>query len=122
MSVLIDYSKAFDTIHHETLLKKLMKLNFSRKAIKVIMSFITNRQQFVQNEDPSSSRLSVHFRVPQESILGPTIFNTYVSELPDDIKSDSIQYADDLAKFSSLQSQFWDQHSWILKYEVGIVF
>jgi len=62
---------------------------------------ITNRQQFVQNEDRSSSRLPVHFGVPQGSILGPTIFNIYVSELPDCIKSDSIQYADDTTVYRS---------------------
>ena len=38
MSVFIDYSKAFDTIQHETLIKKLANLNFSNSSIKIILS------------------------------------------------------------------------------------
>ena len=44
MSVFIDYSKAFDTIQHETLIKKLAKLNFSNSSIKVMLSYLSNRQ------------------------------------------------------------------------------
>ena len=43
MSVLIDYSKAFDTIQHETLIKELANLNFSNSSIKIILSYLSNR-------------------------------------------------------------------------------
>ena len=39
MSVFIDYSKAFDTIQHETLIKKLAILNFSNSSTKIILSY-----------------------------------------------------------------------------------
>ena len=42
MSVFIDYSKAFDTIQHETLIKA--NLNFSDNSIKIILSYLSNRQ------------------------------------------------------------------------------
>ena len=73
LSVLIDYSKAFDTINHELLLKKLVEFNFSNSTIKILMSYLTNRRQFVQIEDKSSKELPVHFGVPQGSILGPVV-------------------------------------------------
>ena len=95
MSVLIDYSKAFDTINHKTHLEKLVSLNFSNRTIKIIMSYLTNRHQYVQIDDQTSPKSPVHFRVHQGSILGPILFNIYVAELPSCIDSDSIQYADD---------------------------
>ena len=95
ISVLIDYSKAFDTINHKTLLEKLVSLNFSNRTIKIIMSYLTNRDQYVQIDDQTSSKSPVHFGVPQGSILGLILFNIYVAELPSCIDSDSIQYADD---------------------------
>ena len=42
ISVLIDYSKAFDTINHKTLLEKLVSLNVSNRMIKILMSYLTN--------------------------------------------------------------------------------
>ena len=44
MSVFIDYSKAFDTIQHDTLIKILANLNFSNSSIKLIPSYLRNRQ------------------------------------------------------------------------------
>ena len=95
MSVINDFSKAFDTINHKTLLEKLVSLNFSNRTIKIIMSYLTNRHQYVQIDDQTSPKSPVHFGVPQGSILVPNLFNTYVVELPFCIESDSIQYADD---------------------------
>ena len=101
LSVLIDDSKAFDTIDHEILLKKLISMNFSRGAIKILMSYLSNRQQYVQVDCHCSMHLPIYFGVPQGSILGPVIFNLYVAELPNYITSDSIQYVDDTTLYRS---------------------
>ena len=45
MSLFINYSKAFDTIQHETLIKKLENLNFTNSSVKIILSYLSNRQQ-----------------------------------------------------------------------------
>ena len=95
LAVLIDYSKAFDTIDHTILVKKLISLDFDKKSVMIIMNYLTNRRQFVQIEDKASNTLPIHFGVPQGSILGPILFNLYVAELPNHIESESIQYADD---------------------------
>lgn len=94
-AVLIDYSKAFDTIDHRILLQKLAALNFDKSTIKILSSYLANRKQFVQIDDKTSFHFPICFGVPQGSILGPVLFNIYVTELPTNIQSESIQYADD---------------------------
>ena len=74
MSVLIDYSKAFDTIDHQILLKKLVSLNLSNSSIKIIMSYLTSRHQYVQIDDQSSYRLPIYFGVPQGEYIGTSAF------------------------------------------------
>ena len=69
----------------ETLLKKLANLKFSNTSIKIILSYLSNTQQYVQLDDKKS----------QSSIFGPILFNIYISSLPSCLKSNSIQYADD---------------------------
>ena len=95
MSVMIDNSKAFDTIDHEYLIRKLVSLNFSNSSIKIILSYLTNRKQYVQVNDKQSTRLPIYFGVSQGSILGPVLFNIYVAKLSTCIESNSIQHADD---------------------------
>ena len=94
LSVLIDYSKAFDTIDHRILLEKLQNMNFV-KNIKIICSYLIERYQYVQIEDKKSSLLPMFFGVPQGSILGPVLFNLYIAELAGRTYSKTIQYADD---------------------------
>ena len=55
MSVCIDYYKDVATIQHETLIKKLADLNFSNSSIKIILSYLSNRQQYVQLDDKKLS-------------------------------------------------------------------
>ena len=44
MTVFIDYSKAFDTVEYEKFIKKLANLNFGNSSIKIILSYLSNRQ------------------------------------------------------------------------------
>lgn len=95
LSILIDYSKAFDTIDHLNLLLKLRDMNFSSDSLQILSSYLLERRQYVQVEDKTSSLKPMYFGVPQGSILGPVLFNLYVVELSDQVTSSSIQYADD---------------------------
>ena len=75
LGILLGYSKAFDTMDHLTLLERLDKLNFSVQALKLIHSDTSERKQFVQVDDKSSSVKLNNFGVPQGSILGLVLFN-----------------------------------------------
>ena len=95
LSVLIDYSKAFDTIDHYILLEKLQKINFAKYTIKTICSYLIERYQYVQIEDKKSTLLPMFFGVPQGNLLGLVLFNLYVVKLAERTYSTTIQYAKD---------------------------
>ena len=108
LSVLIDYSKAFDTIDHRILLEKLQNMNFV-KNIKIICSYLIERYQYVQIEDKKSSLLPMFFGVPQGSILGPVLFNLYVAELADRTYSKTIHYANDTTLYQHCKISTLDE-------------
>ena len=95
LGILVDHSKVFDTIDHLTLLEKLHKLNFSAQSSKLIHSYASERKQFVQIDEISSSVKLNNFNVTQGSILGPVIFNLYIVDLAEKATCDFLQYADD---------------------------
>ena len=79
--VLADFSKAFDTIKHKTVLEKLGLLGFSKDYLKWTVHYLTDRKHFVQIDDNKSEYCTINFGVPQGSIMGPLIFNLYVADL-----------------------------------------
>jgi retron-type reverse transcriptase len=97
LAIFADYSKAFDTVDFEILIGKLYKLNFSKSFLHWLVSYLTNRQQYVQVNDKSSTKITTMFGVPQGSILGPVLFNLYVADMQRniDIQESCLQYADD---------------------------
>ena len=101
MSVFIDYSKAFETIQHEALIKKLANLNLSNSSIKIILSYLRNRQQYVRLDNKKSSYQPIYFGVAQGSIYDPDLFNIYVSSLSSCLKYNFIKYVDGTSLYLS---------------------
>ena len=95
--ILLDFSKAFDTLNYAILIKKLINLKFSSNALNLIASFLRGRvvQTVVNNK--GSKWENIYAGVPQGSILGPTLFKIYVSDLITHVPDDAVvyQYADD---------------------------
>lgn len=108
--VLLDFSRAFDTINPSLLLSKLAYYGFDEDAIKWFTSYLDGRTQRVEvctdsNGTKSvSTSSSVTRGIPQGSILGPILFILYCSDICDSIKYCSHHlYADDLQVYLSFE-------------------
>ena len=93
----LDLRKAFDTVDHVLLIKKLEHYGFRGQCSDYLRSYYSNRKQFVHINGLDSSCNSVLNGVPQGSILGPLCFILYINDLPLAVKEKVILFADDAA-------------------------
>ena len=74
LGVFIDLSKAFDTVDHQVLIKKLQYYGIDGTALKWFKSYLRNRKQYTSSQDLSENCLDIICAFPQGSILGPLLF------------------------------------------------
>ena len=97
--------KAFDTLDHTILLKKLEHYGLEPSALQLLKSYLTNREQFVKIDDIKSNVLPINTGVPQGSILGPLLFIIYINDFSQASNVFKfITYADDTSLVSTLGS------------------
>ena len=101
-AVFLDLSKAFDTVHHCILIKKLEHYGIRGTALSLFESYLQNRQQFVIVNGMKSKTQNITIGVPQGSVLGPLLFLIYINDLPLSIrKMKSVLFADDTTLFAT---------------------
>jgi hypothetical protein len=96
--VFIDLAKAFDTIDHSILLKKLTHYGVRNRSLLWFRNILSGRTQLVQNGNVASLELPIRMGIPQGSSLGPLLFNIYVNDLPNFSNiPETLLFADDTA-------------------------
>ena len=82
IGVYIDFSKAFDTLNRNILIRKLQMYGIRGLALKLLSSYLENRSQQVFIGESVSNTLPINLGIPQGSVLGPLLFLIYVNEVP----------------------------------------
>ena len=77
----LDISKAFDQVWHKNLLAKLPAFGLLPCLCKWLKSFLSNRSIKVEVDGISSSSFNTNAKVPQDSVISPTLFIVYINDL-----------------------------------------
>ena len=103
--VYLDFLKAFDSVPHQRLLKKIKAYGIDGSLLQWIESFLTGRKQRVNVNGGLSSWSDVNSGIPQGSVLGPILFIIFINDLPDVVSSFVKIFADDTKVFTHVTSE-----------------
>ena len=95
--LLLDIRKAFDSVPHPTLLKKLEFYGIRGVSNTLLDSYLSERQQFISINNSNSQLRDVTYGVPEDSILGPLLFLLYINDLPTALQTTPRLFDDDTA-------------------------
>ena len=105
--VFLHLSKAFNTVHHNLLLHKLISVGLSDNTVNWFQSHLTNKKQRTSVGDTLPVAAPITVGVPQGSILEPLLFLIYVNFLPScQLASEIVLYTDDTVIYYSSTDLF----------------
>ena len=117
IAIFCDLRKAFDTVNHKILLRKLFKLGIRGIELEWFKNYLSGRKQYVWCNGHGSDLVDIILGVPQGSILGPILFLLYINDLPNCTLLKLFLFADDTtilasgrdldALFNTVNSEFY---------------
>ena len=120
--IYLDYQKAFDKVHHRTLLDKLFSLGIRGNLHRWLEDFLTDRKMKVVVHGSSSHSVDVLSGVPQGSVLGPTLFLIFINHVVHDLHSKFCLFADDLKLYIASPYSSYSASSETLQSDLNIVY
>ncbi|KAK7103646.1 hypothetical protein V1264_018511 [Littorina saxatilis] len=106
---ILDFSKAFDTVPHPSLLYKLQSYGVKGNLHSWLQNFLTKRLMRVVVDGEESVEVPVDSGVPQGTVLGPVLFLCHINDLPASVKSQVRLFADDCLLYRTINS-YSDHH------------
>ncbi len=108
--VFLDIAKAFDTVNHDILLRKLEYYGFRDTALMWFESYLKNRRQFVNIRNHKSEMYSLDWGIPQGGTLAPILFILFMNDI---VHSSNIfdfsMYADDTCLILGIERSSYDE-------------
>ena len=100
-AIYLDFSKAFNSVQHDTLLNKLQQMNLTQSTLSWIASYLGNRKQRTLVNNAYSALIPVNQGVPQGSVLGPLFYIIYANDMAKVIEASGCTfYADDTVLYT----------------------
>ena len=72
--ILLDFEKAFDTVNHNILIRKLENFGIKDIPLEWFESYLNEHKQLLKINEVKSATLTIKCGVPQGSVLGPLFF------------------------------------------------
>ena len=104
-ALVLDFSKAFDTVPHQRLMKKLHHYGIRGCTWTWIQNWLIRRTQRVVVDRDSSDTVPVISGVPQGTVLGPLLFLLYINDIASSISSVPRLFADDCLLYRVIHSE-----------------
>ena len=108
ITVVLDMSKAFDTVNIHTLMGKLLQTNTPGTIIKFVANYFKGPKAYTTFRNYKSIQRQVKAGVPQDSVLSPTLFNIHTADIPTPTPPVQVMmYEDDItitSKYTSMSA------------------
>ena len=117
--VYFDFAKAFDSVNHDIILRKLKeRFKIDGTLLKFMVNYLQHREQCVVVAGQKSSSASVRSGVPQGSILGPLLFVLFIDDMSEVVSEGTkiALYADDTKIWRKIN--VWEDHE-ILQQDIN---